>query len=112
MYTAEGRVKTLVNLYLEQLSERLEGSPCRLYISKPVPGGYGKNNMLDYHLCFAGHLVVIETKAKGKWLTAQQRLTARDLLHSGATVFIVSGSEGLDAFKHWVDRNWHLWTDL
>ncbi len=110
--TPEGRVKTLVNLYLEELSDRLEEYGCRLYISMPVPGGYGKNNMLDYHLCFAGHLVVIETKAPGKWLTAQQRLTCRDLLRSGATVFIVSGSEGLDAFKRWVDRNWHLWADL
>jgi hypothetical protein len=110
--TPEGRIKKVVSTYLSLLGERLEEDGHELYVSMPVPGGYGKRNTLDYHLCFAGHLVVIETKAPGEWLTPQQRITCRNLLRSGATVFIVTGPEGMDAFKAWVERHWHHWGDL
>ena len=110
--TPEGRVKRLVTLYLDELRDRLDEYGCTIHVTMPVPGGYGRHNMLDYHICFAGRLVVIETKAPREWLTPQQRIHARDLLRSGATVFLISGKDGLEAFKRWVDRNWHLWADV
>ena len=103
--TPEGRVKKMVSSYLNDLREWLDLNGMDLYYSMFVPSGYGKNNSLDYVICLAGHFIAIETKAPGEWLNAQQRLTARNMYYSGATVFIISGPEGLDAFKRWVDRN-------
>jgi hypothetical protein len=99
--TPEGKVKKLVTTYLDQLKDN--GFP--LYYSMFVPVGYGKRNTLDYTLCLAGHFVAIEAKAPGEDLRPTQRLTCREMLQSGATVFIVSGGEGLDAFKRWVERH-------
>lgn len=99
--TPEGRVKKLVTTYLDQLKD--EGFP--LYYTMFVPVGYGKRNSLDYTVCLAGHFVAIEAKAPDEDLRPTQRITCRDLLASGATVFIVSGGEGLDAFKRWVERH-------
>lgn len=109
--TPEGKVKKAVSSYLKELEERLDIKGVALYCSMFVPSGYGKNNCLDYTLCICGHFVAIETKAPGEWLNAQQRLTARTMFKAGATVFIISGPEGLAAFKQWVERNEKLWTE-
>jgi hypothetical protein len=103
--TPEGRVKKMISSYLTELDNHLTAHGLELYYSMFVPAGYGKNNSLDYTICLAGHFVAIETKEPGKWLTPQQRLTCRNLLRAEATVFIISGPEGLDAFKRWVERN-------
>ena len=103
--TPEGRVKKMVSSYLRDLQEWLDLNGQELYYSMFVPSGYGKNNSLDYHLCIAGHFIAIETKAPGEWLNAQQRLTARNLYYSGATVWFISGPEGLAAFKRWIENN-------
>ncbi len=104
--TPEGRVKKLITSYLEDLKERLTcGDNPAMYYSMFVPTGYGRRNSLDYTICLWGHFIGIEAKAPGEDLTLNQRHTCRDLYWSGATVFIVSGSEGLEAFKRWVDRN-------
>ena len=103
--TPEGRVKKIVTTYLDELSVRLTAYGQGLYVSMFVPTGYGKRNTLDYTICLCGKFVAIETKAPGEWLTALQREAARTIYRSGGTVFIVSGPEGLDAFKRWVDRN-------
>lgn len=103
--TPEGRVKKAINAYLNTLKQELETHGMEMYISMFVPTGYGKNNSLDYHLCIAGHFVAIEAKAPGEWLTNNQRQTARNLYRSGATVFVISGPEGLASFQNWVKRN-------
>lgn len=105
--TPEGRVKKVVSTYLKELQERYEALGHDIYFSMFVPVGYGKRNTLDYTLCFAGIFVAIETKAPGKKsdLTPLQRETCRNIWRSGGKVFIISGPEGLDAFKRWVANN-------
>jgi hypothetical protein len=98
--TPEARIKKLVSIYLDSLSDVA-------YYHMPVPTGYGKRNSLDYILCIHGHFIAIETKAPGEWLTPLQRQTARSIVLSGGKVFIISGSEGLDALKRWVERHEH-----
>lgn len=105
MMTPEGKVKKLVSSYLEDLAEKLDSLGLEMYTTMVVPVGYGKRNSLDYLLCLAGHLVAIETKAPDGDLTPNQRLTVRNLLNSGATVFVISGMDGLNALKAWVKRN-------
>jgi len=102
--TPEGRVKKLVSSYLEDLAISLDTIGMELYSTMIVPVGYGKRNQLDYTLCLYGYFVAIETKAPGEWLTPLQRVTARNIIRSGGKVFIISGAEGLEAFKRWVDR--------
>lgn len=103
--TPEGRVKKMVSSYLKELQKRLTDRGLDLYWTMHVPTGYGKNNHLDYTFCLAGHFVAIETKAPGEWLTALQRQTCRQMLASGASVFIISSPEGLASFVNWVERN-------
>ena len=105
--TPEGRVKKLVSSYLEDLQNDLDKIGAELYTSMFVPVGYGKRNQLDYTLCLYGYFVAIETKAPGEWLTPLQRQTARNIIRSGGKVFIISGAEGLQAFKRWVGRVEH-----
>lgn len=103
--TPEGKIKKLVSTYLKALDNHLIGYGQELYWTMVVPVGYGKTNSLDYTICLAGHHIAIETKAPGEWLTPQQRLTCRNLHRAGATIFIISRMEGLDAFKRWVERH-------
>lgn len=98
-------MKKKISSYLVELDHHLTAHGLELYYSMFVPTGYGKTNTLDYTICLAGHYVSIEAKAPGQWLNAQQRLTCRNLYRAGATVFIISGPEGLDAFKRWVEKN-------
>ena len=105
--TPEGRVKKLVSSYLEDLENELDKIGAELYRVTFVPVGYGKRNQLDYTLCLYGHFVAIETKAPGEWLTPLQRQTARNIIRSGGKVFIISGAEGLAAFKRWVGKVEH-----
>jgi hypothetical protein len=72
-----------------------------------VPTGYGKRNTLDYTICYAGRFVAIETKRPDEDLTPLQKLTVRAIIRSGGEVFIISGPEGLQAFKNWVAKNEH-----
>jgi hypothetical protein len=101
--TPEARVKKLVSTYLEDL----DAAGICVYKTMFVPVGYGKRNQLDYTLCIYGHFVVVETKAPGEWLTPLQRQTCRSIYYAGGAVFIISGQEGLDAFKRWVERHAH-----
>ena len=102
--TPEGKVKKLVSSYLSDVKERLDTLGLELYTNKPVPTGYGKRNSLDFHLCLVGLFVAIETKAERERLTPLQRQTARSIIRSGGHVFIVSGEEGLNAFKRFVEK--------
>lgn len=109
--TPEGRVKKIISSYLDGLKEHLDSRGKSLYYSMFVPTGYGKRNSLDYTICFAGRHVAIEAKAPDEDLTPNQRFTARDIVRSGGTVFIISGAEGLEAFKRWVVRHEHWYAE-
>ena len=95
--TPEGLLKKKVSSYLDILEEKA-------HYSMFVPVGYGRRNTLDFTLCFCGQFAAIETKVPGKWLTPLQRQTARSIVQAGGKVFIVSGEEGLNAFKRWAER--------
>jgi hypothetical protein len=108
--TPEGRVKKLVRDYIDvELTSLLTEKGYDLYTIRFVPTGYGRNNQLDITLCIAGHMVIIETKAPGKWLTPLQINACADAYRSGASVFIISGSAGLEGFKTWVRNNERYW---
>lgn len=102
--TPEGRVKKLVSSYLEDIKNLLDTTDWDMYSTMFVPTGFGRRNQLDYTLCIYGRFVAIETKAPGEWLTPLQRQTCRNILRSGGKVFIISGAEGLEAFKRWMER--------
>ena len=104
MMTAETKVKKIVSTYLETLEIELDKVNLGVYKVMFVPVGYGKRNQLDFTLCLFGQFVAIETKAGKNWLTPLQRVTCRSILQAGGKVFIVSGGEGLDAFKNWVSK--------
>ena len=97
--TPEGKVKKLVSTYLNDL----DTADRYVYHTMFVPTGYGRRNTLDYTICLFGRYVAIETKAPGEDLTPTQRLTCRAIHLSGGKVFIISGIEGLNAFKRWVE---------
>ena len=93
--TPEGAVKKMVRTCLNSF----EGC----YYSMPVPGGFGKSD-LDFVCSYKGFYFQIETKAPGNWLTPLQRNTARLVYLSGATVFIISTREGVDALYRYLRR--------
>src|SRR5262245_8382739 len=92
----EKDVKRRVNALL---SLAMEHDP--IYVWMPVVTSYGKRS-LDYICCFQGQFVAIETKASGAWLRPDQRQRARDILMSGAKVFIISGPDGYGALERYL----------
>jgi len=60
----------------------------------PVQMGMGIP-ALDYLLCIDGQFVAIETKVKGKTLTARQLKTAEEICAAGGRVFIVDDDASL-----------------
>lgn len=93
--TPEGKVKAMVKKVL--IHHGIE-------YDMPVPSGFGKQQ-LDFCPCSVdGHLLLIETKAPGEWLTPLQRATALRWCKTGASVFVVSNSEGADALARFIER--------
>lgn len=93
--TPEGRVKKTIDNLLAMYT--------LLWVWKPVVTVMGKP-ALDYVVCVQGQLLMIEAKAEGEWLTPRQRQTTRDILRAGADVFCVSGPDGLEALRRYLDR--------
>jgi hypothetical protein len=83
------------------LSLAMEHEP--LYVWMPVVTGFGKRS-LDYICCVRGQFLAIETKATGEWLRPDQRQRARDILKSGAKVFIISGPDGYGALENYLEH--------
>lgn len=81
------------------LSLAMEHDP--LYVWMPVVTGYGKRSV-DYIFCLQGQFVAIETKATGEWLRPDQRQRARDMLKSGAKVFVISEEDGYRALERYL----------
>lgn len=93
--TPEGKVKAKVKTLLNAQGVAFD---------MPVPSGFGKQQ-LDFCPCSVdGHLLIIETKAPGEWLTPLQRITALRWLKTGASVFVVSDVSGLAALSRFIDR--------
>ena len=84
--TPEGKVKAKVNRALAQLP--------RVYRFMPVQMGMGIAT-LDYLLCIDGQFIAIETKVKGKTLTARQLKTAEEICAAGGRVFVVDDDASL-----------------
>lgn len=93
--TPEGKVKAKVKALLSRLGVEYD---------MPVRNGFGKQQ-LDFCPCSVdGHLLIIETKAPGEWLTPLQRTTALRWLNTGASVFVVSNEAGLNALAWFIAR--------
>lgn len=81
--TPEGKIKGKLNRKLQPFIDAGQ-----IYKLMPVQTGMGAVG-LDYHLCVAGHAVMIETKAKaGLGLTARQLDTQARIERAGGTVLI------------------------
>jgi hypothetical protein len=101
--TPEGRVKVWVDAMLASYAESMP-----MWWFKPVQSGMGKR-ALDYIVCVNGIFLAIEAKDEGKWLTPFQRQTARDIINSGGSVFIVSTIEGAAALGRWLKKQKELY---
>jgi hypothetical protein len=96
--TPEGKVKNKVR---EIFKRHLTSAPHLLYIYWPVPGGFGAPS-LDVIGCANGRFFAVETKAKGKKLTAQQVKTATDMRAARGIVFEIIGDQGLLELDLWL----------
>ena len=85
--TPEGKVKAKVNAVLKVFGPRV-------WRFMPVQTGYGAP-ALDYLLCVNGTFVAIETKVKGKYLTALQQVTSANMEMAGGLVFVVCDDRSL-----------------
>lgn len=94
--TPEGKVKKRVKAILNSFE--------RVYFEMPVPTGYGKSG-LDFSCCVNGHALFIETKAPGEEPTPRQRETMMKQLDAGASVFIVSNTNGYVALTNWLRKH-------
>ncbi len=83
--TPEGRVKQKVTALLKKY---------RAYYHMPVQTGRGAP-ALDYHVCYKGHYIGIETKAPGKKLTERQLLICQMIMMGGGYIAIVDSDEAL-----------------
>lgn len=93
--TPEGKVKKEVRAILDRVPD--------LYYEMYVPTGYGKSG-LDFNCCVRGHAFYIETKKPDEDLRPRQRDAARKMVAAGATVFAVSGPDGLRSLHDWLAR--------
>lgn len=91
--TPEGRVKSRVTRLLKKYGA---------YYHMPVQSGFGAP-ALDYHVCYKGHYVGIETKAPGNHHPTKRQQTIIDQIReAGGTVFIINGTEGLMELEEWL----------
>lgn len=88
MKTVEGKLKDKVKALLEARGFTTIASPVPNavgYYNMPVPSGFGIP-MLDFVCCYKGRFFMIETKAPGKDLTAQQHRTREAVIQAGGYV--------------------------
>lgn len=80
--TPEGRVKEDVKKVLRSYG---------VYYHMPVQNGMGQPS-LDFVTCPWGFYFAIETKARGKEITARQHRTILEILRSGGYAMVCDGS--------------------
>jgi hypothetical protein len=96
MTTPEGKVKAKVNSLLRAFG----GGVWRFM---PVQMGMGMP-ALDYLLCVRGCFVAVETKVKGKKMTARQQSTMADIVEAGGVVFLVDDDESLQKLAEFINK--------
>ena len=82
--TPEGKVKARVK---KLLVDR------RAYYFMPVQAGYGARG-LDFHVCYRGNALFIETKAPNKYPTPLQAITINEIRKAGGIVYVIDGVNG------------------
>lgn len=96
--TPEGIVKDKVRKLLATFDVAGKDGYGRLYSHWPVQNGMG-NPTLDCIGCYYGVYFAVETKAPGKTPTPRQQLTIKQMLASGAAVFVIDGDEGVEQLR-------------
>ena len=96
MTTPEGKVKSLVR---EVCAEYGASIDCWM----PVPAGYGESR-LDFHICYRGRYIAVETKAPGRKPTDRQRRNIARLERAGAKVFVIDSAEGAEQLRTYLAR--------
>lgn len=92
MATPEARVKREINRILKHVGA---------YHHMPVQNGMGAPTV-DYVCCLRGRYFVIEAKAPGKWLTARQEITCKQIQDAGGAWFCIDGSQlSINTFLFW-----------
>jgi hypothetical protein len=94
MSTPEGIVKIAVRKILVTYGA---------YYHSPVQNGMGSPS-LDFVGCYFGRYYAIETKAPGKKPTPRQEFTIQGIRASGGKVFVISGEEGYDELRRWLEQ--------
>lgn len=103
--TPEGKVKAKVKRIVAKFGDRV-------YTHWPVLSGMGAPT-LDCIGSVGGHAFAVETKAAGEDLTPRQRITRRDMMAAGVTVFRIVGLEEwpLLEFEAWLRERANVPTD-
>lgn len=94
MATPEGKVKDRVKKILKEYG---------VYWHCPVMNGMGAPG-LDFHCCYKGLAMFIETKAGNKQPTPRQETTIGELEKAGGVVFIINEVEGLKELETWLNQ--------
>ena len=69
---------------------------------RPVPSRFG-GRFIDHIGCAYGYYYGVETKRPGKDATSAQRNRLIDISKAGGAAFVISGNEGIDCFRNWLD---------
>jgi hypothetical protein len=93
--TPEGRVKSLINRYLDTLGDDL-------WRHMPVQSRFGRRTV-DYHCCFRGWFFTIEAKAPGEEPTKAQWHHMGNVEKAGGAAFWIDGPERLEFLKEWIE---------
>lgn len=91
--TPEGKVKDKVKALLKQYG---------VYYFMPVQVGYGMAG-LDFHCCYQGHALFIETKSPSGVVTMRQHATMNAIEAAGGKVFVVRDDEDIDEVELWLN---------
>ena len=78
--TPEGKVKKEVRKVLDKLNA---------YYAMPVTGGYGRQGVPDFLVCYQGKFFGIETKAGKGTTTALQELNLQKIRDAGGVALVV-----------------------
>ena len=92
--TPEGKTKAKIKKLLNSYGA---------YSYMPVSNGMGAPS-LDYLCCINEKFFAVEAKAwdSNKDMTLRQKLTAKEMMLAGATVFMVRDAASLTCLEYWI----------
>jgi triacylglycerol esterase/lipase EstA (alpha/beta hydrolase family) len=76
----------------------------------PVQHGMGTPS-LDYHICWRGKYMAIETKTTGRKPTERQLLTIRQIVDARGMVMVIDSQAGIDALDTWLTKERLKWVE-